>query len=142
MEETSSNNPSTLLKIHQRRRRVNPGTSSETVQQASNETSNGGGLYQGSVTLVHDDMSPNDFNYTQSQLLSGLTSPPSQHQFQLNTMKLLENYDQIMNIEDYQEEECDENHNESLEELVTNNNSIGMMGRMNDAENEISFMHS
>jgi len=43
------------------------------------ETSNGGGgLYQGSVTLVHDDLSPNDFNYTQSQvLLSGLTSPPS-----------------------------------------------------------------
>ena len=79
VDETSSNNPSTLLKIHQRRRRVNPATSSETVQQASNETSNGGGLYQGSVTLVHDDMSPNDFNYTQSQLLSGLTSPPSQH---------------------------------------------------------------
>jgi hypothetical protein len=89
-------------------------------------------------------MSPNDFNYTQSQLLSGLTSPPSQHQFQLNTMKLLENYDQIMNIEEYQEEECDENHNESLEELVTNNFSIGMGPKMsmNDGENEISFMHS
>ena len=75
---------------------MNLATSNETVQQqASIETSNGGGgLYQGSVTLVHDDLSPNDFNYTQSQvILSGLTSPPSQHQFQLNTMKLLENYD-------------------------------------------------
>lgn len=38
----------------------------------------------------------------------------------------MENYDQIMNIEDYQEDECDENHNESLEELVTNNPSFRM----------------
>jgi hypothetical protein len=51
-----------------------------------------------------------------------------------------------MNIEDYQEEEeCDENHNESLEELVTNNHSISINNHkmpINEGENEVSFMHS
>jgi hypothetical protein len=52
-----------------------------------------------------------------------------------------------MNIEDYQEDECDENHNESLEELVTNNHSLAAIDNrrkmsMNDGDNEISFMHS
>ena len=82
------------------------------------------GLYQGSVTLIHevDDMSPNDFNYTQSPLLSDLTSP-SQQNFKLNTMKLLENYNELM-AASHDEYLDDENHNESLEELVTNNESL------------------